>query len=129
MPRKPSPKSLKAKADRLFSLLVRSRGFCEARWAHDRGLIGWHPTCAGNLETSHMLSRRYSHTRCDPSNALCLCSSAHRYVTADPGAHHQLVAEIHSPGHWDVLRASANRTTKVDWAAQVALLEQATEGL
>ncbi len=102
-------KGARGRADKLFSEIVRWHGVCEA--------IGqdWHPTCAGRLETSHMISRRYSHTRTDFRNALCLCSSAHRYVGADPGAHYELVAALHGAEHWLVLRRIAARRDTKDW--------------
>jgi hypothetical protein len=110
-------KGVVAKCDRMFSELVRSIGRCQARDAHRDKLIDWHPRCAGNLETSHCLSRRYSFTRTLPANALCLCSGAHRYVTANPQIHYRLVVAICGEGHWEYLRAEADRglTEKFDW--------------
>jgi hypothetical protein len=69
-----------------------------------------------------MLSRRFSWTRTEFDNALCLCSSAHRYVSADPGAHWELVAKIHSPEHWLDLRERAGCRDKFDWDRRAAEL-------
>jgi len=67
-------KGAKAKCDRLFSLIVRARGACEncgeSRYAQ--------------LQTAHIISRRYSHTRCDLDNAYCLCAACHRAFTDHP---------------------------------------------
>lgn len=69
------------------------------------------------------MSRRYAHIRCELDNALCLCSSAHRYITSDPGAHHDLVTEIYGPDHWHDLRGRAYGTlTKMDWHTRAAEL-------
>jgi hypothetical protein len=110
-------KGPRGKADRLFSRLVLSRGVCEA--------VGcdWHPKCGGRLETSHMISRRYSHTRVLADNALCLCAAAHRFVGADPGAHYEIVAAKFGAAHWLYLRAvAAKRKPVVDWPAEVERL-------
>jgi hypothetical protein len=109
-------KGPRGSADRLFSAIIRGRGECQA--------IGqeWHPTCAGRLECSHLISRRYSWTRTDEQNALCLCSSAHRYVGADPGAHFYLGHQIFGLGHWLALRNLASNRDKFDWDAEIVRL-------
>ena len=110
-------KGQRGSADRLFSALVRSHGKCQA--------IGqdWHPRCAGRLECSHLISRKYSWTRTEEQNALCLCSSAHRYVGADPGAHFYLGSEIFGLGHWLALRKQADNRDKFDWPTEIERLK------
>lgn len=65
-------KGARGRADRAFSKLVRSRGFCER--------------CGRTefLQTAHIVSRRYSATRTDLCNALCLDARCHRYFTDHP---------------------------------------------
>lgn len=64
--RKASRKTLKAKADRLFSQYIRNRGFCE--WCGDVG---------NTLQTAHIFSRRFLVTRWEKLNSFCLCASCH----------------------------------------------------
>lgn len=58
------------KADRLFSLIVRSRGRCE------------YPGCdsAGPYDTAHIIGRGLSATRCIEDNAWCMCRTHHHLV-------------------------------------------------
>jgi hypothetical protein len=67
MPRKASKKTLKNKADRLFSEFIRRKGYCE--WC---GKVD-----DGTLQCSHIFSRRFLVTRWEPINANCLCASCH----------------------------------------------------
>jgi hypothetical protein len=65
-----------AKCDALFSLIIRSRGGCEARWCDD---------CpAGGLQAAHGFSRRYQNTRYDEANAWSLCAGCHILFTHNP---------------------------------------------
>lgn len=66
--RKPTNKSLKAKADNLFSLYIRRNQVCE--WCGTRNANQYH--------CSHIFSRRYLVTRWHPLNANCLCARCHR---------------------------------------------------
>lgn len=65
----------KGKATRLHSLVVRSRGRCERCGS------------TSNLQTAHIVSRRFSATRTDERNAWCLCASCHRRLTDWPNEH------------------------------------------
>jgi hypothetical protein len=75
--KKPSKKSLKAKADRLFSLKVRSIGYCELE-----GLD--HIRCGGGLQCAHIDTRGKHAIRWNEMNALCLCAGHHVYYTNNP---------------------------------------------
>ena len=126
-------KCSKGKATRLHSLLVRSRGECEAHTAHRAGAIDWHPQCSGGLECSHIISRSYAWTRTDLDNALCLCSGAHFHVGTFQKHHLELVAHVYGAGHWDVLYRRANEgvNRKFDWddRAETLLALSITRGL
>jgi hypothetical protein len=61
-------KTLKNKADTLFSLWIRKKGYCE--WCLNRNANQYH--------CSHIFSRRYLVTRWYPLNANCLCARCHR---------------------------------------------------
>ncbi len=67
-------KGPRGKADALFSKLVRSLGRCEHCFTQD--------TVA--LQCAHVISRRYSATRCMRENAFCLCWTCHRGFTDHP---------------------------------------------
>ena len=72
--KRPSHSKLVAKADRVFSLIVRSVGRCESgRASH-----------AGPLQCAHLFSRRYEGTRWTRDNAACLCAGCHVYYTHRP---------------------------------------------
>lgn len=74
MPRKPSAKTLKAKATTLHSLVVRSRGACERCGERDYS----------KLQCAHIISRARVNTRTDEMNAFCLCAQDHWFFTLNP---------------------------------------------
>lgn len=99
-------------ADRLFSKHIRTRDeFCQAA-----GIIF---DCHGNLQCAHIISRRYSTTRCDPSNAIALCASHHIYWTHRPLEWQDWI-EARYPGRWDLLRSVALSEVKVNWREELA---------
>lgn len=59
-------------ADRLFSQLIRARGFCQRCGT------------TSNLEACHVIGRRFFATRWDPENAFCACHECHAYLHAHP---------------------------------------------
>jgi hypothetical protein len=64
--RKISKKTLKNKADKLFSLLIRKRGTCEMCGQDKK-----------DLQCAHVITRSTIHLRYDTRNSLCLCSGCH----------------------------------------------------
>lgn len=74
-------KGPKGKADRLVSLLVRSRGACERCGA------------TNNLQAAHIISRSWSATRTDERNIWCLDARCHIRLTHNPDEHMAFVAE------------------------------------
>lgn len=98
-----SPKGAKAKADKYFSQLVRSRGACQSCGKTE------------NLQCAHIISRRFSHTRCEPSNAYCLCAGCHHYYTDHPVAWGQFVLGKMGEDCYAELTRWSQRTGKVDW--------------
>lgn len=66
------PKGAKGRADKLCSLLVRSRGRCQ--------MCG----STQNLQAAHIVSRRFNATRVDPLNLWCLCATDHFRVDTHP---------------------------------------------
>jgi hypothetical protein len=106
-----SPKGAKAKADRLFSLIVRSRGACQA--------------CnkKANLQCAHIISRRFANTRCDERNALCLCGGCHHFFTDHPVEFGEFVTELIGSGTYGELYQLAHSLVKVDWVSVAGRLE------
>ncbi len=62
----------RGKADVLFSKIIRAKGHCERCGK------------SSDLQCSHVISRLYSATRTDTSNAQCLCAGCHRFFTNNP---------------------------------------------
>lgn len=98
-----SPKGAKARADKYFSLIVRARGECQACGKRE------------NLQTAHVISRRFSNTRCELMNAYCLCAGCHHHFTDHPVEWGQFVIEKMGESGYRHLTAMSQLTTKVDW--------------
>jgi hypothetical protein len=75
--RKITRKGLKKKCDKMFSLLIRSKGYCELR-----GKDGI--SCGGVLQCAHIYTRGKHAIRWNPLNAVCLCAGHHVYYTNNP---------------------------------------------
>lgn len=73
-------------ADRLFSLIVRSIGFCQAR--------GVRTDHSGPLQCAHIVGRSYRSTRWEEENAFCLCAGCHRFWTSRPIEFRRFVVEM-----------------------------------
>lgn len=106
-----SPKGAKAKADRLFSLIIRSRGACEACGRTE------------NLQCAHIVSRRFSHTRCDEDNAFCLCARCHMHFTDHPVEFAEFVLDQIGAKYALIYRRS-QQTGKVNWNETAARLSE-----
>lgn len=65
--RKISRSGLIKKLDKMFSEIVRRKGFCERCGKTDKS----------KLQCAHLYSRRHKNIRWDLENALCLCSGCH----------------------------------------------------
>lgn len=109
--------TLKNKATKIASEIVRSRGYCE--WCGARNV---------RFEAAHIISRTYSKTRCDLNNMLCLCSACHRKGHQFPTLFTELVIKIIGQEKLDELHAEAQRTDyKVDYGAIIADLKDKYE--
>jgi hypothetical protein len=98
-------KSLKRKCDVLFSKIVRSLGYCEK--CGERNYA--------KLSTSHIMSRRFSVTRCMRSNAQCLCHGCHLYFTNHPVEFTRWLFETIGEAEYDRLYQLAHTPSKVNW--------------
>jgi len=92
----------KEKATALHSRLVRARGRCEHCGA-----------ASEPLECAHIVSRRYSATRCDLDNGVCLCGPCHSHFTAHPDEWKGWIGEE----RWGRLTERARPTPRMDWRA------------
>lgn len=104
-------KGAKKKADDLFSKIIRSRGYCEG--------------CGStkNLQTAHIISRRYSATRTNLDNAFCACAACHRYWTDHPVEFAVFVQAALGDSRYQALYMTSQSRVKVDWDAEVERLK------
>ncbi len=107
-------KGAKARADKYFSLIVRSRGRCERCGTTDYS----------RLQCAHIVSRRYSATRCDETNAWCLCAGEHMELTLDPYKHVQVAIQTRGEDGYAALRQKALSGVRPDWDEVAADLAQ-----
>lgn len=105
-------KGAKGKCDKLFSRIVRSVGQCVRCGSTD------------NLQCAHIISRKYSATRTDTTNAWCLCARCHRRLTDWPREHSHFITETIGSERYEELRLKAESVTKVDWDAEYERLKQ-----
>jgi len=110
----------KAKADRLFSLAIRSHGRCE----------NCQKSSGVQLQCAHIMSRRYSKTRCDLRNAFCLCAGCHIYFTANPVAFGQFVSKTWANEHFELIQKRAYDVmgNKTDWMERCTFLQPIVDG-
>lgn len=113
--KKPSAKTLRNKADRLWSLTVRSRGRCE-RCGKPAGEV--------TLQGAHIVPRRYLKTRWDLDNGLALCSACHVYFTHYPLEFEEFVTGYIGAETFAALKEKARGTAgKVDYEAVLERLD------
>ena len=108
-------KGSKGKADRLFSLIIRSEGSCRSCGERDYS----------KLQCAHIIRRTYSATRTDEANAMPLCWSCHRRFTDDPFAWVAFVLSLIGEDEYERLdrKAKDGVGVKVDWDAEAARLD------
>ena len=109
-------KGAKARADKLFSEIIRSIGFCE-----NCGKEQW-------LQCAHINSRRFNATRCDTRNAFCLCAGCHRYYTDFPREFSRFITTTWAADYYDMLFQTSRTATKVDWDERVEFLTRIKDG-
>lgn len=104
----------KAACDRLFSLIIRALGRCERCGS-----------TTGQLQCAHIMSRRYTATRCEYENAWCACAACHRFLTENPHEHVAFAVLTRGVVGYEELqrRAYAGTGLKVDWHAKRAELK------
>jgi hypothetical protein len=103
--KKPTKRSLKAKADKLFSLMVRKHGRCQFK-----GLDK--VRCSSVLQCAHIETRGTNRLRFDQQNALCLCSGHHWFYTNHPKSFDEMVAEFF-PTQWKYVQEHKHQLVKI----------------
>jgi hypothetical protein len=105
------PSTAKKRADNLFSKIVRSRGYCQ--------------NCGRtqSLQCAHIISRRFSHTRCIEGNAFCLDAKCHIFFTDHPASFGIFVLEQIGADAHDELITLSQQTSKVVWIDVVQRLK------
>lgn len=96
-------KGAKAKADKLFSEIIRTIGYCE-----NCGKTEW-------LQCAHINSRRFNATRVDIRNAFCLCASCHRFYTDYPREFSHFITDTWAADYYDQMFHDSRTGTKVNW--------------
>jgi hypothetical protein len=109
-------KGSKGKADRLLSLVVRSRGICAACGETDYS----------KLQCAHIVPRTFSATRTDETNCFALDWKCHRRFTDNPFEWVSFVERTIGRVEYERLMRKARDGvgTKVDWDAEVARLAE-----
>ncbi len=105
-------KGAKAKADVLFSKIIRSIGECENCYKTE------------HLQTAHIISRRYSNTRTDLRNAFCLCAGCHRRFTDHPREFSRFITRTWAQEYYDHIYRKSQEVGKIDWDDEVFRLKQ-----
>lgn len=117
---KSNQKAAKNKADALFSLIVRSIGYCEVC-----GVSG----SMAQLQCAHWIGRTASNTRTDFDNAFSLCARCHFAMTDDPTAWSEWAIAKRGRETYQRLREAANEHSKMDWPAEVERLKTFLKGV
>jgi len=91
-PKKVKRTTLKKKADKLFSAIVRRLGYCQ--------LAGKDTIrCGGSLQCAHIETRGVYGIRWEFPNALCICSGHHVYYTYHEKKWQEVI-KTHFPIQW-----------------------------
>jgi len=117
-------KGIKGKADKFFSEVIRSVGYCEAKDWDDL-------KCSPQLQCMHIISRKYNATRCDLRNAFSGCAAHHRYFTDHPRQFSRFITTTCAHKYYDdVWRRSRDSSIgkQVDWEERVALFTDIKQG-
>lgn len=114
-PKKINKTKLKRKADSLFSLKVRSIGYCQA----EGKMKG---KCGGQLQACHIQGRANYRLRWDQNNLLCMCAGHHRLSHTYPLDFIEMVM-VHFPEKWAYVMKHKNETRKTDYTALLTQLQ------
>jgi len=108
-------KTLRNRADRLFSAYVRSKGRCEVE------------TCQAppsSLQCAHWIGRRYAWTRTFEGNAFCLCARHHLWFTDHPTEFGRWAINQRGEVTYVQLLTRSQKRQRFDWDDEVERLEK-----
>ena len=108
---KPSIKTQSNKADKLFSEIIRSKGYCKNCGSKDR------------LQCAHVFSRKYKQIRWAFNNAFCLCWKCHIYYTHFPIEWENFAVLKLGRKEYNKLRNKALKYGKLDYEEILKRLE------
>lgn len=112
-------KTLKRKADRLFSQIIRARGRCQRCDKKPPEVV---------LHCAHIYSRRYTAIRWDERNSLCLCASCHFWSHQHPVEWSLFIEDLFGVEQLRSLleeaRAYPGRIKRVDYEGLIADLKK-----
>ena len=116
--KKVSKTALKKRADKLFSLLVRSIGYCQAE-----GRTGI--KCGGPLQACHIVTRSNLRLRYTTWNCVCLCSGHHSYFHRNPLDFIEFIATYY-PEKLDFVQTHRYEITKMTPESYEKVIEAMT---
>ena len=110
-------KGARGKATRLHAQIIRNRGNCEAC------------SSTNQLQCAHIVSRKFSITRTDLRNAVCLCAGCHRKFTDRPFEWVKWVdSKITAKKHQQLQTMADNyvktKFPKIDWEQRAIFLTE-----
>ena len=108
---KPTRRALKKKADKLWAEIVKSVGRCLKCGSRDK-----------QLQAAHIISRRFTNTRHDIRNGLCLCAACHRWAHDYPTAFGRFAESLRGRETIEQLEKQSKFLTKPDYEAVIAEL-------
>ena len=117
-------KGVKGRADKLFSEIIRSTGYCEAQGFNDI-------KCSPQLHTMHIVSRKYNATRCDTRNAFSGCAAHHRFYTDHPREFSRFITQTWAQDYYDIIYQNSRNSSlgkQVDWEERLAFLKDIKQG-
>ncbi len=114
-------KGTKAKADKIYSEVIRSVGYCEAESYND-------VRCSQQLQCMHICSRRFNATRTDTRNGMSGCAAHHRFFTDHPREFSHFITTTWAQKYYDDMYQKSRTATKIDWNERIEFLTRIKSG-
>jgi len=81
------------------------------------------------LQTAHIVGRKYAKTRTDFRNAFSLCAGCHRFFTDNPLQFSRFVSDTWARDYYDEVYELAQTIEKMDWEKRHEFLKDAKKQL
>ena len=94
--KQPSRRAITNRLDKIFSVLVRQRGFC--KWCGKRD----------NLQACHIFSRANRSVRWDKFNVICMCAGCHFKAHQNPLEFTEFIKRIYTEKEYGALIVRAH---------------------